>query len=55
VTRQGITIDLERFAEEGISLLPMTGLFLQTYNPAGLRRRSSAWSPDIQPYAKKYG
>lgn len=55
VTRQGITVDLERFLERGITGLPLVDVFLQAYNPTGARRRPVAWSPDVQPYARKVG
>lgn len=55
VTRQGVTIELDRFIEDGISALPLVGLFLQTYNPARLRKRSTVWSPDIAPHARQVG
>lgn len=58
VTRLGIQIEMLSNAK-GIPIsfasIPLVQLFLQTYNPAGLRRRSAAWSPDIQPYAQKVG
>lgn len=55
VTRQGVTIDIDRFVEEGISSLPLVGLFLQTYNPARLTKRSTVWTPDMAPYARRVG
>ena len=54
VTRQGITVDLEK-AQAALMSLPLVSLFLATYNPAGLRRRSSMWSPDLQPFAQQVG
>ena len=54
VTRQGITVDLEK-AQAALMSLPLVSLFLATYNPAGLRRRSSVWSPDLQPFAQPVG
>lgn len=55
VTRQGVTIDIDRFVEDGISALPLVGLFLQTYNPARLTKRSTVWTPDMAPYARRVG
>lgn len=55
ITRQGVTIDIDRFVEEGISALPLVGLFLQTYNPARLTKRSTVWTPDMAPYARRVG
>lgn len=52
VTRQGITVDLDK-AMTALMSLPLVSLFLETVNPTGARRRSSAWSPDIQPFARK--
>lgn len=55
VTRQGITVDLERFLEKGVTGLRLVDAFLQAYNPAGLRRRAAVWSPDVPGYAQRVG
>ena len=54
VTRQGITIELGAL-KGGIAMLPLTSLFLETYNPNGTRRRALAWSPESVPFAQKLG
>lgn len=55
VTRQGVTIDMERFVEEGIAALPAVALFLQAYNPNRLRRRSAVWTPDVPGFPQQVG
>lgn len=55
VTRQGITIDLERFLEKGVTGLRLVDVFLQAFNPAGRRSPSTVWSPDVQPYPRRVG
>lgn len=54
VTRQGITVEVERI-KAILTRLPLTNLFLQTYNPNGLRRRSAIWSPEITKYGRSVG
>jgi hypothetical protein len=54
VTRQGITVEVERI-KAILTRLPLTNLFLQTYNPQGLRRRSSIWSPEISSFGRSVG
>ena len=54
VTRQGITVEVERI-KAILSRLPLTNLFLQTYNPQGLRRRAAVWSPEIRPFGRRVG
>lgn len=49
ITRQGVTTVMLNPAEmfkNGVGL-PMSDLFLATYNPNKLRRRATVWSPDI--------
>ena len=70
ITRQGVTIEKGAFAAWGYvpasavsggraagwqTGLPLVDLFLNAYNPNGLRRRPMAWTPDTQPYAKEVG
>lgn len=55
VTRQGITIDLAKVDGAWWSVLPAVSLFLQTFNPSGLRARPRVWSPDVQPYGLRAG
>lgn len=54
VTRQGITVEVERI-KAILTRLPLTNLFLQTYNPNGLRRRSAIWSPEITSFGRSVG
>lgn len=35
--------------------LPLVDMFLNTYNPAGLERPSTVWSPDLQSYSQRMG
>lgn len=35
--------------------LPLVDMFLSAYNPAGLERPSTVWSPDLQPYSQRMG
>lgn len=61
IDRQGITIERAPFLAWGLKSgswatgLALVDLFLSTYNPAGLRRRSAIWSPDLAPYAERIG
>lgn len=61
IERQGITIERAPFLAWGLKNgswatgLSLVDLFLSTYNPAGLRRRSAVWSPDVAPYSVKVG
>lgn len=55
VTRQGITIDLEKAQGDWWAVLPLVAAFLKAYNPAGLRRRAALWSPDVTPFAQRVG
>lgn len=56
ITRQGVTIERSPFVTWAFAKgqwgtgLPLVDMFLSTYNPAGLRRRPSVWSPDVPPY-----
>lgn len=58
IQRQGITIELSPFAAWGQhdgawrTGLPLTDMFLNTYNPLGHRRRAVAWSPDTPRYPR---
>lgn len=61
ITRQGVTLDLTRFTwsfrtREGWKTgLPMVDLFLNSYNPHGLKRPPMIWSPDARPAAEEVG
>jgi hypothetical protein len=61
VTRTGITINRAPFTEWGTqggswaTGLPLVDMFLSAYNPAGLPRRSTVWSPDVQADAVRLG
>lgn len=53
VVRSGVTVDRAVLASAiaaGVLGLPMVDLFLGTYNPDRLPRRSAVWSPDVDPY-----
>lgn len=54
VTRQGITVEMQKL-KPILVLLPLVNLFLRTYNPQGLRRRSAIWSPEIQSFGRSVG
>lgn len=58
VTRLGLVIEMLKDGK-GVPIsftsIPLVQLFLSTYNPAGLRRRSAVWSPDLAPFAVKLG
>lgn len=55
VARQGVTVVLDRLDafKEGLTGLPEVDLFLTTYNPARLRRRARALSPDVGPSVRR--
>jgi len=62
IDRQGIRIEMvsalaSRHGQlpPGLAALPLVQAFLQTYNPQGLAKRSSFYSPDNMPYAQKIG
>lgn len=61
LTRQGVEIQRTPFINWAFQNGAwMTGIgtvdaFLQAYNPWGLRRRASVWSPDIVPYGRLVG
>lgn len=67
LVRQGVTIDRALFLSWGrvrkslkddptwSTGLPQVDAFLSAYNPAGQRRRSVVWSPDVQQFARKVG
>lgn len=61
-TRQGVSIEAalfaqwERTVEGGWSVgIPAVDTFLNSFNPNGLRRQPSVWSPMIQPYPLRPG
>ncbi len=58
IVRQGVTIELSQFAAWGqrdgvwMTGLPLTDLFLNTYNPTGQRSKARVWSPDMRRFAR---
>lgn len=54
VARQGVTIERAQFDLFGMGRtgLVLVDAFLGAYNPSGLRRRPTVWSPDVQQYAR---
>lgn len=61
IDRQGITIERSPFLAWGkvggqwATGLSLVDLFLSAFNPAGLRQRSSIWSPDTTPFSVTLG
>jgi hypothetical protein len=62
ITRQNVEIQLAAFRTWGYTTksgwrtgLPLVDLFLNTYNPNGLRRRPAIWSPDAPHFASEVG
>lgn len=58
ITRQGETmafLDPFLFLDKGKTGIFECDLFLATYNPAGLRRRSSVMSPDLRRRSRRIG
>lgn len=61
IERQGITIERAPFLAWGklngqwATGLSLVDLFLATYNPAGLRRRTAVWLPDGPPLSVQLG
>ncbi len=59
--RQGVTTQMTPFLAWGkkdgqwATGLPLVDLFLSTWNPAGLRRRPTVWSPGGPSYARIVG
>jgi hypothetical protein len=60
-TRQGVTVQLAPFISWGrksgqwVTGMSLVDMFLSSFNPSGLRRRPSIWSPDGVPYARIVG
>lgn len=56
VTRQGITMSRDLFYQWGFqdgkwaTGLPLVDGFLTAFNPNGLPRQTTVWSPDLEPY-----
>lgn len=61
VTRQGITVERAPFLSWALmngqwaTGIALVDAFLSAYNPQGLRRPPSVWSPDLAPYATRLG
>lgn len=61
ISRNGVSIDIKAFTAWGHTSegwktgLPLVDLFLNTYNPHGIRRRAAIISPDVTPYAYEVG
>ncbi len=61
VTRQGITIERAPFLSWALSSgqwntgIATVDAFLSAYNPAGLRRAPTVWSPDLPAYGTRLG
>lgn len=56
LSRQGVTevyIQPGPIMDEVSHKIPSVGMFLQAYNPQGLKRRAVVASPDIGPYARR--
>lgn len=54
VTRQGVTVDID-LLRGALLGLPLTNLFLQTYNPSRLKRPPALFSPDIRQFPQTVG
>jgi hypothetical protein len=59
IVRQGVTIDrlqpLAAALMAGATGIPQIDTFMAAYNPSGLRRRPTVWSPDGPAYARFVG
>lgn len=59
IVRNGITIDrlqpLAMMLRQGATGIPQIDTFVAAYNPSGLRRRPTIWSPDGPRYARTVG
>lgn len=57
VTRQGVTVVLDSLDafRDGLTGIPEVDLFITSVNPARLRRRARALSPDVGPSARRIG
>lgn len=58
ISRQGVDmtlLDPQQFLTEGRTGLYLPDLFLSTYNPNGLQRRSTAWSPEVTGRGRRVG
>ncbi len=60
-TRQGVTIQLAPFISWGrregqwTTGLTLVDMFLAAYNPSGVRRRPTIWSPSGPAFARNIG
>lgn len=61
VTRQGIQVQVAPFLAFALQNgqwttgIALVDAFLSAYNPRGLRRAPTVWSPDLQPYPVRLG
>lgn len=58
MTRQGVsvnTMDPQDFLDHGRTGLYVVDLFLKAYNPDGLRRPATVWSPDVPRRVRRAG
>lgn len=59
IVRAGLTIDrlqpLSAMLRAGATGIPQIDAFIAAYNPSGLRRRPTIWSPDGPSYARSVG
>lgn len=56
VTRQGVsitTLQSPTFFDDLKFSVPAVGMFLEAYNPHGIRRTGAVWSPDTTPSARR--
>ncbi len=60
-TRQGLTIQMAPFLAWGLkdgqwaTGIGLVDMFLGSFNPAGLKRPVTVWSPDLDPYPARLG
>ncbi len=60
-TRQGLTVQMAPFLAWGMkdgqwaTGIGLVDMFLGAFNPAGMQRPASVWSPDLDPYPARLG
>lgn len=58
ITRQGVTmaiIDPQDVLDEGRTGIAEIDLFIKAYNPGGISRRATVWSPDTEKKVRRVG
>lgn len=58
LVRQGVSmtlLDPQEFLDNGLTGLPLADAFVRAFNPSGLDRRATAWSPEVRGKGRRVG